>query len=162
MLEVEGFVACDKFQPTVLEGQMCYSMDLSKMGNSLAGKENGLTLVLDPKTFKKNESTKEVLLSRIYLHTLSSFTDFKSGTNSYALSSLKKITGASGFLNLPTATKECQDETFESCNTRRYLEKVRLECRCLLWSLDTNEEVNQTQPLLRKSFYLNLKHIYET
>ena len=29
--EVDGFVACDKFQPTVLEGQMCYSLDLAKV-----------------------------------------------------------------------------------------------------------------------------------
>ena len=30
--EVDGFVACDKFQPTVLEGQMCYSLDLGNVG----------------------------------------------------------------------------------------------------------------------------------
>ena len=153
-MKVEGFVACDQFQPTVLEGQLCYSIDLSNMGNSLAGKENGLSLVLDPISFKKDinknlekKQEESMLLSRIYLHTLSSFTDSKTGTNSYALSSLKKMTGAPGFLNLPAGTKECQDETFEDCNTRQYLEKVRLKCRCHLWTLaflDTNEEVNHT------------------
>ena len=44
------FVACDKFQPYLLEGQLCYSLDLRDIvsGGSFGGKGNGLLLVLDP------------------------------------------------------------------------------------------------------------------
>ena len=48
--EVDGFVACDQFQPTVLEGQICYSLNLNKVhkvNSSKTGKQNGLVLVLD-------------------------------------------------------------------------------------------------------------------
>ena len=30
------FTVCDKFQPTVLEGQRCYELDLSKIGTNKA------------------------------------------------------------------------------------------------------------------------------
>ena len=44
------FVACGKFQPYLLEGQLCYSLHLRDFvsGGSLGGKGNGLLLVLDP------------------------------------------------------------------------------------------------------------------
>ena len=138
--EVDGFVACDQFQPTVLEGQMCYSLDLSKVhevNSSKTGKQNGLVLVLDPNTPENEEEN----VARIHLHTLSPFTDSRNG--SYAMSALRKMTGTEGFLGLPDAQKRCQIETSDECNTQKFLEKVQAECHCRLWALDTNREVGR-------------------
>ena len=47
--KVDGFSqpVCTKFIPMVLEGQLCYQLDLEKQGNFLKGEENGLTIFLD-------------------------------------------------------------------------------------------------------------------
>ena len=131
--EVDGFVACDQFQPTVLEGQRCYSLNLSKVGvsKSKAGKMNGLELVLDSNTPGK--------VARIYLVTLSPFTDYRNG--SYAMTSLKKMTGTKSFLGLLDAEKRCQVETSGECNTQKYFQAIRSKCHCRLWALDSNREV---------------------
>ena len=133
--EMKGFVACDKFQPTVLEGQMCYS--LQGAGKAKAGKRNGLLLVLD--SDKVAVGKKDTNLARVYLHSLSPFTDYRNG--SYAMSALKKMTGTEGFLRLPYSAKKCQVETFEDCNRRKYVERVRTHCHCTLWALQDKQEV---------------------
>ena len=149
--EVDGFVACDKFQPTVLEGQICYSLDLGKAGNgkSKAGKNNGLQLVLDSNI----PGNEDINVASIYLDTLSPFTYYRNG--SYAMSSLKKMTGTKGFLGMHDADKKCQVETFDECNTRKYFEKVRSECLCTLWALDNRGVVGishfQTCPRISPS-----------
>ena len=138
--EVEGFVACDKFQPTVLEGQMCYSIDLAKVdqvNSSKTDKSNGLVLVLDSNTPLNEEEN----VARIHLGTLSPFTDYRNG--SYAMSVLKKMTGTKGFLGLPDAQKRCQIQPSDECNTQKFFEKVQAKCHCRLWALDTNREVGR-------------------
>ena len=133
--ELEGFVACDKFQPTVLEGQMCYSLDLKDMKKSAPGKSNGLSMILDANTIGNEEEN----VAKIYIHTLSPFSEYKNG--SYGLFSLTKITGTSGFLSIPDADKKCQVEAFEECNTRRYLQRVHIKCKCAPWALGDTYKV---------------------
>merc|ERR1711952_96065 len=31
--ETDNMTVCDKFQPTILEGQLCYTLDVAKLGN---------------------------------------------------------------------------------------------------------------------------------
>ena len=129
--EVDGFVACDQFQPTVLEGQRCYSLYLSKVegvNRSMTGKKGGLTLVLDPNTVRND------MFARIYLHTLSPFTDY--WNSSYAMSVLKKMSGTRGFLNTADGGKICQIEEYDKCNTREYLGMVSDKCQCTIWALE--------------------------
>ena len=139
--EVDGFVACDQFQPTVLEGQMCYSLDLSKTGmneSSKAGKNNGLELVLDPNIPGDGGQSA----ARIFLHTLFPFTDYRNG--SYAMSSLKKMTATKGFLGMSETNKKCQVENFEDCKTMKYLEKIQKECHCIQWALHDKKKVRES------------------
>ena len=151
------FVACGKFQPYLLEGQLCYSLHLRDFvsGGSLGGKGNGLLLVIDPvimsyENVKQPESggeksegsnnpnrkTKggENILATIYISTISPGTGSKNG--SYALSVLKKMTGTTGFLEMPDDVKGCQVEIYEECNTRKYLERVGEECKCVPWGVN--------------------------
>ena len=167
------FEACGKFQPYILEGQLCYSLDLRDIvrGGSGKGSENALLLVLDSNMIqlsnlhiidsngkeeqegeraKKNngendednsfleteESSHDNHLARIYLHTMTHFTSSKNG--SYVLTVLKKMTGTAGFLKIPDEEKGCQVEIYEECNTRKYLERVGEECKCVPWALNSN------------------------
>ena len=139
--EVDGLVACDQFQPTVLEGQRCYSMDLGKedVGKSKPGIKNGLLLILDVQEQNLGDNTE----AKIYLHTLRPFTALGNGSN--AMVSLKKMSGTNGFLGLPDGIKKCQVQSFESCNTREYLKNVHQTCNCTLWALESSTKVTQNK-----------------
>ena len=54
---------------------------------------------------------------------------------SYVMSALKKMRGTASFLALPDGARNCQIETFESCQTRRYMEEVQERCGCVPWVL---------------------------
>ena len=150
-----SFPFCSKFKPTVLEGQLCYALDLNlENTKSKNGLKNGLILILDPGLVKEtkdkhaNHDHNSMVLSlnlepgneekssvKIYLNTLASFTDFRSG--SYAMSDIKRMKGTDSFLELPLKDKNCQIETFEACQTKRYLEEVQQQCGCVPWALSS-------------------------
>ena len=146
------FIACDKFKPNLLDGQLCYSMDVGKQVTSKtqSGMKNGLLLVIDPglsnidstktkqnklniQTVNLDPSQSDQGSARIYLNTLARFTDFRAG--SYALSSLKWMKGTTAFINLSDDIKKCQVDTFEDCTAKRYLELVHDMCGCVPWTL---------------------------
>ena len=147
-----SFMACSHFEQTILDGQLCYSIDIGKAAksNSGAGRGNGLLLVIDPvnpeqkdnyKTPKSNDLTTlnieqthiDTQGIKIYINTLEKFETFNIG--SFAMQSLKKMTGTEAFLK--NKNKDCSVETFENCQARRYLEEVTKHCGCVPWSLST-------------------------
>ena len=144
------FTACSKFMPTFLEGQRCYSLNLSALdtGKTKPGKGAGLVIVVDigvEKTGKKqNEESYENPLAlanseedagsaRIYVNTLSSYTDYQAG--SYALTALKKLTGTESFLKQADEAKKCRVETMEDCQARQYARRVLEKCGCVPWAI---------------------------
>ena len=150
------FDICSGFKPTLLEGQLCYSMDLSLIGlpETKEGVQNGLVLILDPGTNMETKETRTMHQegghistlnptpvkanqnsAKIYLNTLSSFTDI--GAGSFALSVLKKITGTKGFLNLADETKNCQTESLEDCMVKAYVEEGLSQCGCVPLALSS-------------------------
>ena len=124
----------------MLEGQLCYSLDLSEISTeeTKAGLENGLMLVLDPgaSTYGMTsvEKGKEDV-ARIYLNTLASFTDSREG--SYSMSSLKRMTGTDSFMKLSDEVKNCQTESFEDCSQKRFIKTVQDQCDCIPWALSS-------------------------
>ena len=94
--------------------------------------------ILSGKTFERRRSSMDLdtaardeTYSRIYLNTLAPFTSYRS--RSYAMSALKMMTGTKNFLN--KENKNCQIATFEACQRKRYMEKVRGECNCIPWAV---------------------------
>ena len=111
-----NFTTCSQFRPTVLEGQLCYSLNLRIIArdNTGAGLDNGIFILVDSgisekeldietETFGDEEivtmrmepSSPTKSSARIYLNTLSSISDYRAG--SYAMSALKKMTGTDSF-----------------------------------------------------------------
>ena len=84
---------CDKFQSTILEGQLCYTLDIARVkiaeNPTRSGKFNGLLLLLDPTPFDQNSIDKNVRgqVFKVVVHTLAPYTTFGSG--SYGMSTLK-------------------------------------------------------------------------
>ena len=145
------------FQPTVLEGQLCQTLNIGLVNTDevRAGIGYGMLLLIDPgKRLKKQkenseegEKIKKINLDplraaefspKIYLHTLGRNSEKRSG--SYALSSLKKMTGTDNFMKLTDEVKKCQIEAFEECNARRYLEASLESCGCVPWALSSAVE----------------------
>ena len=151
-----SFPVCTAFQPRVLHGRLCYTLDLPEVvkGTSKAktGKANGIMIVVDPNKERSetgrtvdqikmqkgkqflNLSPKSAVDSsaHIYIHTLQTFQVY--GEGSFALRSLKKMTATQAFLNQKDKRKNCQKEELDACLMRRYMENGLRKCDCLPWS----------------------------
>ena len=136
-------------------------------GGTQKGKERGLMLALN----MNRDTSEEVAYSgqewldkdifrpevsdygnraTIHLSTLDRFKDTKRGM--YAMTSLKKMTGTDAFLDLPENIKGCQIEDQEMCNSRRYIEELQKQCKCLPWALAASipQKVTLTQLFVKK------------
>ena len=150
------FPVCNKFRPSILDGQLCYTLDLKDIlkGKVVTrpGRGFGLTLAIEQKEIAapKDEGLKTLtnslqsgqmyarmnvpkLSSSIHLNNLVKYTDFRAGL--YKMSVLKRMTGTQGFLNLADVTKGCQNEEQMNCEKIKYLEEVQRKCGCLPWPL---------------------------
>ena len=151
------------FQPTVLEGQLCQSLNIGLVNKDeiRAGIRYGLLLLIDPgtkmakiKEKAEGEKIKTINLdplmavefsAKIYLHTLGRNSEKRAG--SYSLGVLKRMTGTENFMALTDEVKKCQIETFEKCNVRRYLEASLESCGCVPWALSSllKDKVGETK-----------------
>ena len=140
---------CDKFKPTILEGQLCYSLDVARFERrpTKAGKRNGLFLLVDPNPYQVNSSERNVEVERnhqdsfkIYIHTLAQHSAFGPGT--YGMQSLKSMTGTKSFEELPESQKRCRVHNREGCQAEKFLVQVQGNCSCIPWALanDTSKE----------------------
>ena len=149
---------CIQFQPTQLDGQLCYSLNSSSMAGlvSQSGVDNSLLFFLDLSgiglqadqnrqykigkkykydTLSMGGESNELLNPKIYLNTLTRFKEYKTGV--FKLSSLKKISGTGSFMDLPDDIRMCESDTYENCRTKRYHEEVLKQCGCLPWFLNS-------------------------
>ena len=144
---------CNKFKPTILDGQLCYAIDMKDVLKEKAAKPGrgfGLVLAIEQKVTANEEGSNSftTLLqqghldtkidirefsSTIHLHNLVKYTDSRAGL--YKMSGLKKMTGTDGFLALSDKKKGCQIEDQRECEQRKYQEEVEKRCGCLPWTL---------------------------
>ena len=152
--ELGNLTMCNKFQPTILDGQLCYSLDISKLevGPTKTGKTNGLFLLLDPIPYQLDSRNKDSNIQmkkeqsfKLYIHTLSQFTAY--GPGSFAMSTLKRMTGTKSFKQLPDHQKKCLVHNREECQTQKYLDQVQSNCGCLPWALVTDQQNHQVKKL---------------
>ena len=145
----QNLTFCDKFQPTILEGQLCYSLDVTKLKRKAkTGKRNGLFLLLDPNPYPTKSIDGRVKAARndqesfkVYIHTLAPHTAF--GPGAYAMHTLKKMTGKSSFYQMPDSQKGCQVHSREECQTEMFLKHVKTNCSCVPWTLTTENSFRE-------------------
>ena len=130
---------CNKFEPTVIDGQLCYSLDVAKIEKkpSKAGKSNGLFLLVDPDPYQRNpvgrKERHEDQSFKVYIHTLAQFTAF--GPGAYAMKALKSMTGTKSFKQLDDNQKSCRVHNREKCQSLKFLDRVKSSCNCVPWPL---------------------------
>ena len=138
-----NFTVCDRFEHTVHQGQLCYSLQLNRKdhGKSRIRKENGLLLILDPQMGQVESKGSKISgehfseFATIFLNTLAPFSANQEGN--YALTGLKWMNGTDTYMELSNEEKECQRESFEECQR----EKVAERCGCVPWQLMFHDSV---------------------
>ena len=154
---IEGleFPVCNKFVPTVLDRQLCYTLDISSAlpnMETIDGKDGELMLLLDynkersvssqrsKKTINgngkryismKDAHTDDDQEARIFIHTLKAFSGF--GGGSYSMNSLKRMSPTVDFLKLPIAKKGCANDDRQHCLMRKYMKQKQRDCGCVPW-----------------------------
>ena len=161
LLGKENLTICDKFQPKILDGQLCYSLDVANFGESPAGQGAAKTLflLLDQHPNPSNSVEIDNLAQKqyndpsnfkIYIHTLAQYSGY--GRGDYNLNSLKRITATESFKQLPDNQKHCQVHNREKCQTQKFLEHVQNNCRCTPWAL-MSEYSREMVCMLKSLFY---------
>ena len=156
---------CNKFEPVILEGQLCYSLDLAKVRkkSTEAGKPNGLFLLLDPNSIDQMNNKgqlREQGKFKVYIHTLAQYRAYKPGT--YAISSLKKMTGTKSFVELPENQKRCRVHNREECQTKDFLDQVWNKCKCVPWTLLDNTGLKQVSNTLEVCYNFSTRYTTPT
>ena len=130
------FTPCNGFQSTILNGQLCYSIDLGNLtkAKSKTSKAEGLLMILDRGL--TNEQDGSFTLS---VNTLDNFVDSRDG--SYMMTSIKKIEATEGFMALPNHDKGCREESYHTCRNRKFFEDLIEQCGCVPWNLKSGLKV---------------------
>ena len=149
---------CSSFKPTILEGQLCYQLQLNDTSGQ--GKANELMLLLDYQqdlSLNYSSATVESLLSilassmfetvstvdfspdeninerevKIQIGTLSPFKGFGVGT--CKMTAVKRMTAKSDFLKMSLDDRKCEVELYEDCRTQ----KLFGHCKCVPWEMSS-------------------------
>ena len=136
----DNFIPCDKFQPSVLDGQLCFSLNLREHYSlqSKIGQGNSLTLVLDQPNDMGNEGEEASVT--IHLDRIGGHSDNRPGK--YYMSNLKKMTGTDAFMALSNSEKRCQAESYQDCRTRHFFAALEQECNCIPFKFAQFHQVN--------------------
>ena len=133
---------CERFEQIVIEGQLCYFLDVAKYTKkpAMLGKRKGLFLLLDPNPYQivKNglgveieENDKQSF--KVFIHTLAQHTAY--GPGAYGMHALKKMISTDNFLQLPDGEKKCRVHNQEECRAEKFLDQVISNCSCVPWPL---------------------------
>ena len=133
------YLACDSFEPSIIDGRLCYSLKDELKRPTKQGKMNGLILMIDPAKTMDEESSS----FKLYLHTLSGYTGSSAG--SYALDSLKQMIGTAGFMSLPDDQKRCQIELYEDCQRSKFVGQLQETCGCIPWAISGYKHTKQVR-----------------
>lgn len=150
---------CSAFKHVIMKGDLCYQFDITNTtDDKFMVKEGseGLTLLLDYNTDLhvgkeiqglssstndnyddvEDDHTASKRAANIYINTLARFeTLVLEPFTQFSIASIKKMTGKPNFFGLPDETKKCQEEQFESCQKRKFLEHLKKNCSCLPWGI---------------------------
>ena len=156
---------CNKFEPTILEGQLCYSLDIAKIDTrpTKEGKINGLFLLLDPRPFQASSYDRNIGTDakkqpsfEVHIHTLAQYKAF--GPAAYGMSALKKMTGTKSFEQIPDKQKECRVHNREDCQSQHFLDQTKNNCGCVPWALVTDSSTKKVRITINIDLFTKHRH----
>ena len=163
-----SFPFCSSFQPTILEGQLCFKLEMNTSGGQ--GIKNGLLFLIDYQedlslqysSDEEDQPDDEAILkmdlssnrgmekdaAKIHIDTLSPFKSY--GGGSFKMTDVKRMTAKMDFLEMIRRERHCEVELYEDCRSRKLLEV----CGCAPWELPLAFQVTLQQLLLMLPLYL--------
>ena len=60
----------------------------------------------------------------------------------YNLNVVKEITTTDSFLSLDESIRQCQEESYDECTTKKYIKALKNKCQCLPFHIRVTEEVD--------------------
>jgi len=181
----DKFPVCDKFIPVLLEGQLCYRLDVTPHLSSRPsfGQKEGLLLAVDTNpdrsaaSFPSKEVNSEksridtappdggvVTSPRVYIHTLAGYSGY--GTGRYVITSIKDVTATDSFMELSQENRVgCQEEDREECIVKAYVNETLSKCQCwpLGWthlSYNHGQNLSPCSPSGMDCYMENITHKY--
>ena len=136
---------CNSFSPTIIEGQLCYALNTTKIGfvkEALFFIDTNLerSVHTSQQDSKKSGALRlkqglgqKSQLAKIHIDTLEPFTSQTFA--SYALTSLKKMTSTQNFEEMSDEDKGCRMEARSECERNILVQKVTEMCQCVPFSL---------------------------
>ena len=136
---------CSAFAPTIIEGQLCYALNITKIGlvkEALFFIDANLerSVHAPQQNSKKSGALRlkqglgeKSQLAKIHIDTLEPFTSETFA--SYALTSLKKMTSTQNFEEMSDDDKGCRMEARGDCERNILVQKVTEMCQCVPFSL---------------------------
>ena len=140
-----SYPLCSSFTPTILEGQLCYKLQMKTTSGE--GKSNQLTMLLDYNEDRSTYASSDQKINvdsnkiktlnmvdtdslqtkeaKIHIDTMSSFKGFGGGI--YKITVVKKMAVTDDFLKMPLENRKCDIKPFEECRKRRLLK----QCNCV-------------------------------
>ena len=154
------FPLSSAFNPTFLEGQLCYELKLKLPSGK--GRREQLMFVLDyneERSLQISSAQERVadfqfsrgimdfdaavqslqsISAKVHIGTLSPYMRFGGGI--YTITDVKRMRSKDAFLEMPFEIRNCKAESYEECRTRRLM----VECNCVPWELSGYQVESQT------------------
>ena len=147
---------CNSFRPVVIRDQLCYQVDPNEYKDKInLNSELSLSLYL---SYNEDRELKDINDTHhqpyVIINTIGnsiiwkkwlSLNFFSEPLNLaldyvYNLNNVKEITTTNSFLSLDKASRKCQEESYDECTTRKYINLLRSKCQCLPFQLKTIDE----------------------
>ena len=86
--------------------------------------------------------------------------------NEYNLNNVKEISVTEDFLTLDKTIIKCQnEESLQDCKTRKYINTMVDQCKCLPFAIRNDNEVSLHHTVMRKSLLYfstrSFRHVYD-
>ena len=151
------FPVCNKFTPTILDGELCYELDTKTATGreirSANGQRGGLMLMLDynvervvksktsmlptkqkPSDLKETKMDLDIVpnakeaAAKIFIHLLTSNVGYGSGK--YVMKALKNMVVSDDFLRMDYKYKKCSVDVLEKCQLETFIKQGASTCGC--------------------------------
>ena len=106
-----------------------YNEDRSLQIRSENGKVADVRLSKKTMNFDDAVQSLQGVSAKVQIGTLSLYTHFGGGI--YTMTAVKRMRSQDAFLEIPLAQRNCEEELYEDCRTRKLLE----ECNYVPWEL---------------------------
>jgi len=121
---------CTSFRPKIIRDQLCYTVDPNEYKNKIDLKgELSLSFYINYNEDRQMEDTNNTEQHSIIVNTIEPM-ELSLNMKHY-FNVIKEISVTDSFLSLDKDIRGCQEESYDKCTTRKYMNTLMNKCQCL-------------------------------